>query len=165
MACSSHPLPNTFLIPSVCEGTLRIVFDEKCGTEPEVENGRRILKFKKDGFLVLKTDIDDILTTELSKGQNNDFYLVDSKGNKTRLTQIPDFKDRGDITPAIVVGGIGVSSSVVNTTNSQTTLVSGGATYMNFNLYNKNTTEIKDSFSSKKLDSLTNAAVSACRSK
>lgn len=55
--CNNRPLPNTFLIPSDYEGTLRIVFEEKCGLTPKVENGRQILEFKKNGFLILNTKL------------------------------------------------------------------------------------------------------------
>lgn len=91
-------LPNTFLIPSDYEGTLRIVFEEKCGLTPKVENGRQILEFKKNGFL--------ILNTKLNYGINNDFYLVDNKGNRTKVIQISSFKDRVNKIPAIVVDSI-----------------------------------------------------------
>ncbi len=97
-ACNNRPLPNTFLIPSDYEGTLRIVFEEKCGLTPKVENGRQILEFKKNGFL--------ILNTKLNYGINNDFYLVDNKGNRTKVIQISSFKDRVNKIPAIVVDSI-----------------------------------------------------------
>lgn len=155
LACNNRPLPSTFLIPADFEGTLRIVFEEKCGLTPEVENGRQILEFQKNGFL--------ILTTNLNYGANNDYYLVDNKGNKTKVNQILNVKERVIKLPAIVVRGVGVSSSVVNSTNSKIARVAGGATYMDFNLYNKDTTEIVNSIASQHLDSLTNVAVNACR--
>jgi len=155
VACNNRPLPNTFLIPSDYEGTLRIVFEEKCGLKPKVENGRQILEFKKNGFLILNTDFNNGIT--------DDYYLMDDKGNKTKVTQISNFKDRVIKMPAIIVCGLGVSSSVVNSTNSKITRVAGGATYMDFNLYNKDTTEIVNSIASQKLDSLTNVAVNDCR--
>lgn len=156
-AYNNRPLPNTFLIPSDYEGTLRIVFEEKCGITPEAENGRQILKFQKNGLLILNTEFNYGINSD------NDYYLVDIKGNRTKVTQISSFKDRVNKMPAIVVGGVGVSSSVVNSVNSNITVVAGGATYMDFNLYNKDTIEIINSVASQKLDSLTNAAVNGCR--
>lgn len=156
MGCSNQSLPRTFLIPSDYEGTLRIIYVEKCGIKPKEENGREVFEFQKNGFIILATDIDSRI--------NTDYYLVDNKGNRTKVTEILNFKDRvNNKIPVIVAGGVGVSSSVVNSINSKTTLVAGGATYMDFNLYNKDTTEIRNSVSSEKLDSLTNTLVNACR--
>lgn len=115
----------------------------------------RYWNLKKNGFLILNTDFNNGIT--------DDYYLMDDKGNKTKVTQISYFKDRVIKMPAIIVCGLGVSSSVVNSTNSKITRVAGGATYMDFNLYNKDTTEIVNSIASQKLDSLTNVAVNDCR--
>ncbi len=148
-------LYHTFLIPSNYEGTLRIIFDEDCGIKPKVENGRQILKFPKNGVLILNTSADS--------ETGNEYYLIDDKGNKTKVNQILNVKERVIKLPAIVVRGVGVSSSVVNSTNSKVARVAGGATYIDFNLYNKDTTEIVNSIASQHLDSLTNVAVNACR--
>lgn len=155
MACNTRPLPKIFLIPSDYKGTCRIVFEEKCGVTPKEENGRQILKFQKSGLLILNTEID--------YGIINDYYLVDKKGNKTKIAQILNAKDRVNKMPAIIVGSVGVSSSVLNFTNSIITKVAGGATYIDFTVYNEDTDDAENNTSSQRLDSLTNAAVNDCR--
>jgi len=148
-------LPNTFLIPADYEGVLRVVYKEKCGITPKVENGRQILKFQNDGLIILNTTV--------YTGKDNIYYLVDDKGNRTPVTEIPDFKDRTNKTPVIVVGPVSVSTQYITSVNSKITTSSGGAAYMDFKLYNKNIKEIRDEEFYQKLDSLTNAVVNACR--
>jgi hypothetical protein len=148
-------LPKTFLIPSSYEGTLRIVFEEPCGIKPPVENGREILKFQKNGIL--------IISTHLVNGENDEYYLVDSHGNREKVKQIANLKDRVGNMPVVIVGGIGVSSSFENYENEVLTKKKGGAAYQDYNLYKDNTTEIKKSVESPYLDSLTNAVVMGCR--
>lgn len=152
---SNEKLPKTFLIPSNYEGTLRIVFEEPCGIKPPVENGREIFEFQKHGIL--------IISTHLVNGANDEYYLVDSHGNKEKVKQITNIKDRVDKMPVVIVGGIGVSSSFENYENEVLTKKKGGAAYQDYNLYNKNTSEIRKSVESPYLDSLTNAVVMACR--
>ncbi len=151
----NQKLPKTFLISSTYEGTLRIVFEEPSGIEPKVENGREIFEFRKNGIL--------IVSTHLVNGPNDDYYLVDSHGNKEKVTQITNLNDRVDKMPVVIVGDIGVTSNFVNYVNDVITQKTGGAAYQDYNLYNKNTSEIRNSFSSQYLDSLTNAVVKACR--
>lgn len=80
VACSNPPpLLNTFLIPADYKGTLRVVFDEKCGIKPKVENGRQILEFQNNGFIILNAKF-------FNSGMNDEYYLFDNKGNKTKIT-------------------------------------------------------------------------------
>ena len=117
---------------------------------------KRSFEFQKNGLIILPSDIDS--------RTKNEFYLIDHKGIRTKVNQITDFKDRVNNMPVIVVSDVtGFSSNVINSTNSKITQVAGGATYMDFNLYNKDTTEIVNSLTSQKLDVFTNAAVNACR--
>ena len=152
---SNEKLPKTFLIPSGYEGTLRIVFEEPCGIKPPIENGREILEFSKNGIL--------IVSTHLVNGANDEYYLVDSHGDKEKVKQITNLKDRVGNEPVVIVGGIGVSSSFENYENEVLTKKKGGAAYQDYNVYNNNTTEIQKSVESPYLDSLTNAVVMGCR--
>lgn len=155
VACKNPPLARTFLIPSDYQGTLRIIYAEKCGIKPKEENGREVFEFQKNGLIILTADNDYRI--------ENDFYLIDDKGKRRKVNQISVFEDRINKMPAILAGGEVVSSSVVNSTNSKITQVSGGADCMDFYLYNKDTTKIDDPKLSQKLDLLTNSVVNACR--
>lgn len=148
------PMPKTFLIPAQLEGTLRVVLAEKCGITPKEENGRQVFEFQKDGFLILHMDF-------LTLSKNDEYYLVDDKGNKTKVAQLSNVKNRVDTIPGIVVGDVAVTDMSGTTTNGNT--VTTSITFQEFYLYNKETTEIKENRFSKKNDSLIKTAVYACR--
>lgn len=139
--------PKTFLIPSDYQGTLRIVYD-KCGMTPRKANGRQILEFPENGILILNQKFDG--------GINNDYYLVDKNGNRTKVTQIIDFKDRTKQLPSIQVGSAGKLG-----------ITDSAAAFSDFYLYNKDTTINDDDESkvSQDFDSLTMEILKLCRSK
>ncbi len=153
-ACKNAPTERTFLIPSNYQGTLRIIYGEKCGVQPKEENGREIVEFQKNGLAILNTENDFKI--------KNEFYLADDKGKRTKVNEISAFEDRITRMPAILAGGETVSTSVVNYENSKSTL-SGGADCVDYYLYNTNTTKIEEAHLSERLDSLTNSVVNACR--
>lgn len=176
MSCSSHLVPNTFLIPAGYEGIVRVIFDEKCGTTPKIENGRQILEFQNNGLLILNTksffnnspntksytqDRNGNKIKFVNKGVTDDYYLVDNKGNKTKIIEIAELRNRVVKTPVIVAGNIAVTD-LSSTTNSEST-VTTGITYQDFYLYNKDTREIKADAFPPKMDSLTKAVVHACQ--
>jgi hypothetical protein len=160
-------LPKTFLIPFDCEGILRIVLEEKTGTTPKEENGRQIFEFQKNGFLILNMDF-------LKLGKDDEYYLVDKHGNKTKVTQISNFKDRVDQMPSIVVGGVAVTDLSSNTiilhpaktnwsTKTNTKTITTAIAFQEFYLYNKGTAEIKTDYFEPKMDSITKSVVYAYR--
>lgn len=156
-ACREKSLPSTFLIPSNFEGTVRIVFDETCGMSPEIKNGRQLFKVPQNGILISKMDMTNY------NNKDDDFYLIDGDNKRTKITRIVNFKESKHNVPTIMFSGVGVSSGAVSTVNSDTKTVSGRASYVDFNIYNKNTIEIENSVKSDKLDSLTNELVKGCR--
>lgn len=144
----NYTAPKTFLIPANCEGTIRIVFEEKCGEVFTTENGRKILRFPENGILILNEKFDG--------GVNNDYYLIDKNGRRTKIKEIIDFKNRAKEIPSIEVGGAGTLGS--DEQNKSITI-------SDFYLYNKDTTEITDYKISQRFDSLTTEIVKACRTK
>jgi hypothetical protein len=156
-ACKEKSLPSTFLIPSNFEGTVRIVFDETCGMPPEIENGRQLFKVSQNGIIISKTEM------TIPNNKDDNFYFIDGDNKRTKITRIVNFNESNHNAPTIMFSGVGVSSGAVSTVNSETKTVSGRASYIDFNLYNKNSIEIKNSVKSDKLDSLTNELVKGCR--
>jgi hypothetical protein len=143
----NYTTPKTFLIPADFEGTLRIVYEEKCGVTLYKENGRQILKFPESGILILNEKFDG--------GINNAYYLVDKNGKQTKVEQVLNFNSRIKKLPLIEVGGAGSLG------------VSGSEeiTFSDFNVYNKDTIVIKDFRISQQFDSLTKDFVKKCRMK
>jgi hypothetical protein len=142
----NYTTPKTFLIPSDYEGTIRIVYEEKCGATLHKEEGRQILQFPQSGILILNEKFDG--------GINNKYYLVDKNGKRTEVNQIIDFKERTKKLPSIQVGGAGTIGSEI-----------GDITFSDFYLYNSDTIEAEDYKQSQRFDSITIETVKACRTK
>jgi hypothetical protein len=81
----NYSTPKTILIPQNFNGTLRIVYEEECGSNYEKKDGDRILRFPPNGILVLNEDFDGSV--------NYHYYLVDELGNRTEINQILDYKE------------------------------------------------------------------------
>lgn len=143
----NYTSPKTFLIPADYEGPIRIVYEEKCGVALKKENGRQVLQFQENGILILNEKFDG--------GINNDYYLVDKSGNRTRIEQITDFKDRSKKLPSILVGGAGTFGG----DGEDKDII-----FSFFFLYNKDTTQTDDFKSAQRFDSITTEIVRTCRS-
>jgi hypothetical protein len=150
----NYTTPKIFLIPSNYEGTLRIIYEEECGQHIYKNDGKEILVFPSNGVLILNEDFDG--------GINNEYFLVDKLGKKTKIPEILEFKNRKSNRPCVLVGGSGTmwewEKIEVNSTNKKK-----GITYSDFYLINKNTTNESDYKTEQKLDSLTKKIVKQCR--
>ena len=143
----NYTSPKTILIPANYEGTIRIVYEQKCGVKLHKENGRQIVQFPKSGILILNEKFDG--------GINNEYYLVDNNGKRTKVNQIIDFKDRIKQLPSIQVGGAGTLGSDI-----------GDITFSDFYLYNRDTTASDDNYKIfLRFDSVTTELVKSCRTK
>jgi hypothetical protein len=73
-----------FLIPAGYEGTLHVVYGEKCGVQPEIEDGRPVYRFPENGLLVL----------QVREGHYNKvgaaYYYVDTAGRRQEIKQVID---------------------------------------------------------------------------
>lgn len=83
----------TFLIPQDYRGNFVIYFEETCGTDAEYKNGKRIYRIPNDGVLITKFKREFGIVED-------DFYLIDSFGNKTPLpkSDTRDFNFNGRLT-------------------------------------------------------------------
>lgn len=144
----NYTTPKTFLIPADFEGTLRIVYEEKCGVKLHKENGRQILQFPESGVLILDEKFDG--------GINNEYFLIDSNGKRTKVEQSIEYKDKPKKLPFILVGGAGTLGGDEK---------DKGITFSDFYLYNKDTTQIEDYKQMQRLESMTTEIVKACRTK
>jgi|GEM_PF-3788831 len=113
-----------FLIPTGYQGTLHVVYGEKCGVQPATENGRLVYRFPNDGLLIL----------QVPEGHYNKvgsaYYFVDSAGRRQEIKQVIDrspgwtidskgnkvYDDRGNTSlekyrrdlPVVLIKGMGV---------------------------------------------------------
>ncbi|MGI4872232.1 MAG: DUF6843 domain-containing protein [Janthinobacterium lividum] len=84
LTLSKHTAAATFLIPEGFEGQIMLVLGEPCGLPPE----------KADGYLLYHVPANGIIITQNKLGEgelNNEYYLVDRKGQRLReLTELSD---------------------------------------------------------------------------
>lgn len=151
----NYSTPKTILIPNNFEGNLRVVYEENCGRNYDKTDGVKTLTFRDNGILILNEDFD--------RHVNYNYYLVDELGNRTKISQILDFKDRIQKRPCVLVGGSGTIGQTIeaNSTNPEEKDI----TYSDFYIYNKDTVDKNDFKSKQKFDSLTTAIVNQCRQK
>lgn len=151
----NYSTPKTILIPKNFEGKLRVIYEENCGRNYDKTDGIKTLTFPENGILVLNEDFD--------RHVNYNYYLVDELGNRTKISQILDYKDRMQKRPCVLVGGSGTIGQTIeaNSTNHGEKEI----TFSDFYIYNKDTVDRNDFKSQQKFDSLTTAIVKQCRKK
>jgi len=149
----NYSTPKTILIPKNFEGTLRVVYEEKCGSNYDKTDGVKTMTFPENGILVLNEDFDSHI--------NYNYCLVDEFGNRTKVSQILDFKDRVQKQPCVLPGGSGTIGQTIeaNSANRE----HKGITFSDFYVYNKDTVDRNDYKNQQKFDSLTTAIVNQCR--
>ena len=144
----NHTSPKTFLIPAEYQGTIRIVYEEECGIKMYKENGRQILQFPQTGILILNEKFDG--------GINNEYYLIDKSGKRTKIDESIDYKDSTKKLPFILVGGAGTFGADDKSKDIK---------YSDFYLHNKDTVQT-DNYKyklSQQFDSLMWKVVNDCR--
>jgi hypothetical protein len=149
MACSSKPLPKTFLVPSGYEGTMRIVYEEESAVKSKIESGRQIFEFPENGILILDNDLDG--------GIGDEFYLVSKTGERKKITEVSNLNDGLRQRPAVLIG----METVSGFTYSNNVAVVQGLVFKDCYLFNKNTPELAEP--SPRFDSLTKSVVQAFR--
>lgn len=110
------------------------------------ENGRQILQFPETGILILNEKFDG--------GINNEYYLIDKSGKRTKIDEIIDFKDNTKKLPFILVGGAGSFGADDK---------SKDIIYLDFYLHNKDTVQTDNYKLSQQFDSLMWKVVNECR--
>jgi len=74
----------TYLVPKEFRGNFAVYFEESCGVDAEYEKGRRIYRVPDDGMLITKFEREFGII-------DNEFYLIDTEGNKLILKEIKLF--------------------------------------------------------------------------
>jgi hypothetical protein len=149
----NYSRPKIILIPENFDGNLRIVYEEKCGSNYKETDGIKTLTFPENGILVLNEDFDRHI--------NYNYYLVDRLGNRTEIPQVLSLSKRTQKKSCVLVGGSGTIGQIIeaNTTSQD----KKGITFSDFYVYNKVTMVREDFKGQQKFDSLTTRIVTDCR--
>jgi hypothetical protein len=151
----NRPEKETYLIPADFKGEFRIVYGEKCGVTPRSGEGRRILEVPLNGVLIIQPEFQAGII-------DNEYYLVDGTGKRTRLDSSYGNEDG---TPRIVMGGSGSFGGPMPD-GSFSTESDLAIEYTDFTVFDKDSTtrDERETFRAhQKFDSLTNALVDSCR--
>jgi len=149
----NYSTPKTILIPSIYEGTIRIIYEEKCGNNYDEIDGKKTLKFPENGILILNEEFD--------RHVNYKYYLIDKSGNKKEIPQVLDYKAKNKILPYILVGGSGTLGPTVHANSTYTE--EKNITFSDFYVYNKDTANLNDFKKEQIFNSLTTEIVTKCR--
>jgi len=123
----NRPEAETYLIPNDFKGEFRVVYGEKNGQNPPMENGRRLLKVPANGVLVIQPEFKDGKVDQ-------QFFLVDRKGKRTAISTIVQYKDRLKMAPGVLYWGVG--GTIPNGKDPK-----ASAFYTDFTLYRKDSKE------------------------
>ncbi len=156
----TRPEKEIYLIPANYDGEFRVIYGEKNGISPLYENGRRVLKIPSNGILIIKPKF---------KGGwiNNEYYLVDNNGKRTKLNEIDEHNNQLTKPMGIAVNGSGSFGGLMpdSSFSSESPLA---IHYTDFTVFNKDTTawnEKNEFIFHQYFDSLTTALVDSCRAK
>lgn len=150
----NYSTPKTILIPKNFEGNLRVIYEENCGRNYDKTDGIETLTFPDNGILVLNEDFD--------RHVNYKYYLVDELGNRTKISQILDFKDRIQKRPCVLVGGSGTIGKTIEVNKEYQE--EKGIIFSDFYVYNRDTINRNDNYKNQqRFDSLTTIIVNQCR--
>ncbi len=92
--------PETYLIPKDYAGKVKIIYGLDCGIEPKIENGRKILKIPNDGILFVKYKFKSGII-------DHEYYSVSKNGERIKLKQYENYRDRAKNIPGIGFGASG----------------------------------------------------------
>lgn len=148
----------TILIPDGLVGEFRIVYGEKCGLSPKIENGRRVLEIPQNGVLIIQPEFEEGII-------DRQYYILDSDFNRAKINQLVNYEERKTRAPGVLAGSSGSLGGVVpdggSTGESPLTI-----RFTDFTIFNQDTATIAESERNKlyqRFDSKTTELVKACR--
>jgi hypothetical protein len=120
-----------------------------------MENGREVFKVPDDGILIAQSKF----TTGTVDDQ---YYLVDDKGNRKKINELLEFSERLKKHPGVLLVSTGNFGGPVNGGSSSDSPLA--INFVDYCVYNKDTVDRDDEKTTNRFDSLVNAAVEKCRS-
>ena len=154
----TRPAKETILIPDSFEGEFRIIYSEKCGLNPKLENGRRVLEIPQNGILIIQPELEAGII-------DRQYYILDSDFNRTKINQLGDYEERKTKAPGVLTGGSGTLGGAMpdGGLSSESPLA---IHFADFTLFNTDTTTIDERERYKlhqRFDSITTELVKECR--
>ena len=154
----SGPTKETVLIPDNFEGEFRIVYGEKCGLNPKMERGRRVLEIPQNGLLIIQQEFEAGII-------DRQYYIFDSDFNRAKINQLGDYEERKTRRPGVLMRGPG---------SIEGAMPDGGLStesplaihFTDFTIFNQDTTTITERERDKlhqRFDSVTTELVMKCR--
>jgi len=154
----ARPDKEIYLIPGNFEGKFRVIYGESCGDQPTYENGRRVMRIPANGILIIQPEFQ-------TGWVNNEYFLIDKNGKRTKLNELLDYKERLAKSPGVLMVGSGSIGGAMPDGSSSTESPLA-IHYTDFTIYNKETLSIEDrefTLMERKFDSLTTVLVDRCR--
>ena len=74
-SCAQNVTPQTFLIPKNFKGQIILIYDQPCGIDVPLTNGRLVFKIPENGILILKNKHETGII-------NHEYYLVNESGSQ-----------------------------------------------------------------------------------
>jgi hypothetical protein len=94
----TRPAKETVLIPDDFEGEFRIIYGEKCGLNPKMEKGRRVLEIPQNGLLIIQPEFEEGII-------DRQYYFLDSDFNRAKINQLVNYEERKTRAPGVLTGG------------------------------------------------------------
>jgi hypothetical protein len=146
-----------YLFPKGMTGDFRVVYGEKCGVMPDIENGKKVMKLPADGILIVQS------AYKGSWGEN-EYFSVDQNGMREKMEVGSGLYERNQKSPAVIQEEPGHYDGIMpDGSYSDESLYS--INYQCFTVY-KDSIEMngkQNSHIENILDSLTRVAVWDCR--
>ena len=150
----TKPEAETYLIPENFSGQFKIVYGEKCGISPSIENDRVILEIPKNGVLIIQPEFKSGII-------DHEYYFINNNGKRTKVEQFENYVTGVKNIPGIRLGSSGNYAGATKnggfSSDSPSTI-----RFTNFEVY-QDTLRKYDYKIEIKMDSLTRKLVEECR--
>jgi hypothetical protein len=154
----NRPEKEIYLIPDNFEGKFRVIYGEHCGVQASYENGRRVMNIPDNRLLIIQPRFQ-------AGWVNNEYWLIDKKGKRTKLNELTDNDERLTKSPGVLMSGSGSMGGEMpdGSFSSESPLAIHFTDFIIHNNDNTSPDERQFTLVERKLDSLTTALVNKCR--
>lgn len=154
----TRPEKEIYLIPNNINGKFRVIYGEKCGQRPAFENGRRVMKIPSTRILIIQPKFQAGVI-------DNEYYLVDGKGMRTKINERLDYDKKSSKSPEVSIDGTGSMAGDMpdRSLSSESPLAIHFTDFILYNGDSNLTVERQRNLMEDKFDSVTKILVNSCR--